>query len=179
MTHCRPLPSCCVAARLDALPDDNSHASKEPSSQERTLVKHIGTLSRTAGKMDIKHSIHVAALVLAFSMQHTNAETATALAPAPEPATQDALPEATIPASGAAAVATTTAQVWNKSKIPIVVSQKGLSQKIEPTQSYNSESYPQVPINILLPDNSPSTVKYITVTGQKGACTVPVCIFVQ
>ncbi|TWC14501.1 MULTISPECIES: hypothetical protein [unclassified Pseudomonas] len=129
--------------------------------------------------MDIKHSIHVIAMLLAFSMQHTNAETATALAPTPEPATQDALPKATLPASDTVPVANTTAQVWNKSKIPIVVSQKGLSQKVEPTQSYNSESYPQVPINILVPDDSPSPIKYITVTGQKGACTVPVCIFVQ
>ncbi|MBD0684134.1 MULTISPECIES: hypothetical protein [unclassified Pseudomonas] len=129
--------------------------------------------------MAIKHSIHVAALFLAFSMQPTNAETAAAIVPTPEPATQDAVPKAAVPASDAAAVATTTAQVWNRSKIAIVVSQKGLSQKVEPTQSYNSESYPEVPINILLPDNSPTPIKYITVTGQKGACTVPVCIFAQ
>ena len=105
-------------------------------------------------------------LLFAFYLQPTHADTTV------EPAVA---PEGEVPAAPATEV---TAQVWNKSKVPIVVSQKGRAQEpIEPTQSFKSLSYPQAPISIMIPESSP--IKYITVTGKQGACTVPVCIFVQ
>jgi len=104
-----------------------------------------------------------------------------------QPATADttvapaAIPEGETPAAAVQPPETTaqvTAQVVNRSKVPVLISQKGRAQEsIEPTKSYDSLSYPQVPINIRIPENSP--IKYINVTGQQGVCTVPVCIYIQ
>ena len=123
--------------------------------------------------MDTKRSCYLVGLLFAFYLPVTSADTATA------PSLSS---EGEAPAAGAAVDAPpaikTTAQVWNRSKGAIVVSQPGRAQQtLEQTQSYQSQNYPQVPINILIPTNS--TIKFITVTGQSGACTVPVCIFVQ
>ncbi|MBT2298681.1 hypothetical protein [Pseudomonas fluorescens] len=120
--------------------------------------------------MDTKRSCYLVGLLFAFYLPVTHADTATAPSLSSEgeaPAAVDAPP-----------AIKTTAQVWNRSKGAIVVSQPGRAQQtLEQTQSYQSQNYPQVPINILIPTNS--VIKFITVTGQSGACTVPVCIFVQ
>jgi len=127
--------------------------------------------------MDIRKCYWVA-LLAAFYLQPTHADATMEPAVAPE----SEVPAGTVqpaPSTTVSAPATeVTAQVWNKSKVPIVVSQKGRAQEpVEPAQNYKSLSYPQAPINIMIPENSP--IKYITVTGKQGACTVPVCIYVQ
>lgn len=123
--------------------------------------------------MDTKRSCYLVGLLLALYLPVTNADTA----PAPSLPPEGEVPAA-VPAVDAPSAIKTTAQVWNRSKGAIVVSQPGRAQQtLEQTQSYQSQNYPQVPINILIPASSP--IKFITVTGQSGACTVPVCIFVQ
>lgn len=122
--------------------------------------------------MDIKQSGWLVLWLSTLYLSTTSADTATTPVVKPEnqvPAaqTQEAAPAVKI-----------TAEVWNRTKGVIVVSQTGQAQKeIEKGQSYQSQNYPEVPINILVPNGNP--VKYITVSGQKGACGVPVCIFVQ
>ncbi|MDB6446897.1 MULTISPECIES: hypothetical protein [Pseudomonas] len=121
--------------------------------------------------MDVKRHCWVV-LLFASYLQPTHADTTVAPAGLPEgetPAATVQPPDVTKPV---------TAQVWNRSKVPIEVSQKGRSPvSIEPTRGYDSVSYPQAPISIRIPENS--LIKYITVTGEHGACTVPVCIYVQ
>lgn len=121
--------------------------------------------------MDINKCCWVV-LLFAFYLQPTHADTTVAPAATPAGETPTVTvqpPDTTKPV---------TAQVWNKSKVPIDVSQKGRPQEsIEPAQSYNSLTYPLVPISIRIPEQSP--IKYITVTGEQGACKVPVCIYVQ
>ncbi|WP_438300349.1 hypothetical protein [Pseudomonas sp. NMS19W] len=70
------------------------------------------------------------------------------------------------------------AEVWNKSQVAIKVIQPGVApQTLEPAESYQSQTYPDAPISIQLPENS--AIKYITVTAKKGACKAPICIYVQ
>ncbi|WP_420232952.1 hypothetical protein ACN079_29540 [Pseudomonas sp. ABY48] len=123
--------------------------------------------------MDTKSACYVAGLLFAYYLPVLHADTATAPLLAPE---NDAPTAAQ--AQEVQPAVKITAEVWNRSKVAIVVSQPGRAQQtLEQTQRYQSQNYPQVPINILIPANNP--IKFITVTGQSGACTVPVCIFVQ
>ncbi len=90
------------------------------------------------------------------------------------------LPESEVPAVqalDATPPSQVTAEVWNRSKGAIKVSQKGrLTETVVKGKPYQSRDYPEVPINIQVPGG---TIQYITVTGKSGACTVPVCIFIQ
>lgn len=123
--------------------------------------------------MDHQIACSFFAVLVAFYLTPTNAETAIVPVEADQgnaPAAAQAL-DATLPIQ-------TTAEIWNKSNGDILVSQKGRAQeRVEKAQRYKSQSYPQVPINIQIPSENP--IKYITLTGQSGACTVPVCIIVQ
>lgn len=72
----------------------------------------------------------------------------------------------------------TTAEIWNRLKVAIRVSQPGMpAQTIDPKKSFQSSTYPDSPISVQVPPDT--TVKYITLTGQKGSCSVPACIYIQ
>ncbi|MFJ4193012.1 hypothetical protein [Pseudomonas sp. NPDC089534] len=116
------------------------------------------------------HSTYLPPLLLALLQQVANAESLT-------------LPDGEVPvlpveASPAPAVAVTTAEVWNKSGSLIKVIQKGNApQELKKDESFQSQTYPEKPINIEVPAGS--VIKFITVTGQRGSCTVSTCIYVQ
>ena len=123
--------------------------------------------------MDIKRSSCLVAWLSVLYLSTVHADTATAPAVVPE----NEVPAAVQPPEASPAVQT-TAEVWNRTKGAIIVSQPGQAQQtIEQAHRYQSQNFPEVPINIRIPDNSP--VKFITVSGQKGTCGVPVCIFLQ
>ncbi|MET0776870.1 MAG: hypothetical protein ABWZ65_15510 [Pseudomonas mandelii] len=120
--------------------------------------------------MDAKRVIFSMTLLLPLYLPMASADTTN------EP--DGSVPIAPAQAPAATPATDTTAEVWNKGKVLIKVSQTGVpAQTIEPGQSYKSRSYPDAPLNIQLPENT--STRYITVTGKKGACSVQTCVYVQ
>lgn len=121
--------------------------------------------------MDIERICFIA-LILSLPLQTVTADTTT------PPDGRISIDPAIAPTGPTETPIEAKAEVRNKSKVAIRIIQPGVvPQTLEPTQFYQSSSYPDTPISIQVPE-SPGT-RYITVTGKKGACTVPVCIYVQ
>ncbi|EKG30193.1 hypothetical protein [Pseudomonas avellanae] len=74
--------------------------------------------------------------------------------------------------------ADTAVQVRNNSAFAIYVIQKGLKQEVASKGTYVVSSTATYPLSITPASGEPA-IKYVTLSGKKGACTYASCLIVQ